>query len=141
MAKERGTKVLLKVGDGASPEVFSTLAGQQDTRMAGASAPIDVGDKVGSDWGATLGGLKSMTVTATGVANWPDTTGLDALREAWEAGTDVNCRIVLNSAGAHYEGPFQITQFDVGGTKDGATEYSITVANNGTPVYAATEPA
>tara|TARA_R100001244_G_scaffold2541_10_gene3993 strand:- start:80 stop:505 length:426 start_codon:yes stop_codon:yes gene_type:complete len=141
VAKERGTKVLLKIGDGASPEVFSTLAGQQDTRMAGASNPIDVGAKEDGDWGATLGGIKNMTVTATGIANWPDTTGLEAIRVAWQAGTDINCRVVLSAAGQNYVGPFQVTQFDVGGTHTGATEYSITVVNNGAPTYAATEPA
>lgn len=141
MAKERGTKVLLKVGDGSSPETFTILAGQRDTRMAGASNPIDIGDKLDADWGATMGGIKNMTITVSGIADWPDTDGLDAIRQAWVSGEDINCRIVLNAAGENYEGAFQVTQFEIGGSYQGATEYSITLANNGAPTYAATEPA
>lgn len=141
MAKERGTKVLLKVGDGSSPETFTTLGGQRDTRMAGAANPIDVGDKLDADWGSTMGGIKNMTITVSGIADWPDTDGLDAIRQAWVSGEDINCRIVLNAAGENYEGAFQVTQFEIGGSYQGATEYSITLANNGAPTYAATEPA
>ena len=138
MSKESGVKVLLRVGDGATPtEAFTALAGQRDTRMSGSGSPIDVSDKTTGGWGSTISGTRNMTVTATGVANWPDTTGLDRLRGVWESGGTVNCELILNDAGHKYGGAFSVTQFDVGGGHDGATEYSITLQNSGQPTYTA----
>ena len=138
MANEPGTKVLLKVGDGGTPtELFNSLAGQQDTEMSGEATTDDITDKDNAGWGGTLNVLRNMTVTASGKAKWPDTTGLDALRTAWEAGSDVNCEVVLNAAGSKYSGAFQVSSFNVSGSHAGATSYSVTLQNNGTVTYAA----
>ena len=141
MGKESGVKVLLKVGDGATGttpgEVFTTLAGQKDTRMSGSGNPVDTSDKTTGGWGSSISGTRNMTVTATGLAVWPDMAGIDRLRSVWEGGETVNCELILNEAGAKYTGAFAITQFDVGGSNDGATEYSITLQNSGQPTYVA----
>ncbi|MFD2206637.1 phage tail tube protein [Kiloniella antarctica] len=135
MAKESGVKVILKVGDAADPEVFTDLKGQKDTRMSGAGNAIDVSDKTTGGWGSTLAGTRNMTVTASGLVVWPDTTGIDVLRGHWEAGTTVNCELVLNDNGDKYSGAFSITQLDIGGASDGATEYSVTLQNAGQPTH------
>ena len=138
MSKESGINVLLKVGDGVTPtEVFTELAGQKDTRMSGAGNPIDSSDKTTGGWGTTMSGTRNMTVTASGIAVWPDTTGIERLRTQWEAGATVNCELILNAQGDKYAGAFSITQFDVGGGHDGATEYSFTLQNSGQPTFTA----
>ncbi|KKJ75446.1 hypothetical protein WH95_18570 [Kiloniella litopenaei] len=135
MAKESGVKVILKVGDGADPEAFNDLSGQKDTRMSGAANAVDVSDKTTGGWGSTLPGTRNMTVTSSGFAVWPDTNGLQILRAHWEAGTNVNCELILNDSGNKYAGAFSITQLDIGGANDGATEYSVTLQNAGQPTY------
>lgn len=131
MGKESGKKVLVKVGDGADPEVFTAIAGQKDGRLALAASPVDVSDKTTDGWGSTITGTKNATVTVSGVANWPDTNGINRIQAAFEADEAINCEFVYNTAGDKYSGPMSITQFEVGGANDGATEYSITLQNAG----------
>jgi predicted secreted protein len=137
MAKEAGRFVLLQVSTG-SPTGFVTVAGQQSTEFSGGTQTDDTTDKSAQGWGSTLNVLRNATVNAQGKANWPDLTGLDLIRAAWEAGSDIECKLLLNSSGAHYRGFFQVTQFNVSGTHSNATEYSLALANNGALTYSAT---
>lgn len=137
MAKESGVKVLLQVSDGGSPTSFATVAGQQSTEFVGDSETDDITDKAQAGWGSTLNVLRRGTVNCSGKADWPDTTGLDLVRTAWEGGTDLEGKLILNAAGAHYRGNFQVTSFNISGAQNNATEYSFTLANNGELTYAA----
>lgn len=137
MAKEAGVNVLLQVSDGNSPISYVTVAGQQSTEFVGDTETDDITDKGQQGWGATLNVLRNSTVNAQGKADWPDTTGLEVIRQAWEAGSDVPAKLILNAAGANYTGLFQVTQYNVSGAQNNATEYTISLANNGTLTYAA----
>ncbi len=136
MAKESGVHVLLAVSEG-SPISYVTVAGQQNTEFVGETETDDVTDKSQQGWGATLNVLRRATVTCQGKADWPDSSGLDAVRNAWQSGSDLQCRLTLNAAGANYTGLFQVTAFNVSGTQSDATEYGFTLANNGSLVFSA----
>ncbi len=136
MAKEAGTNVLLQVSAG-SPTAFVTVAGQQSTEFVGDSETDDITDKSHSGWGSTLSVLTRGTVNCQGKADWPDTDGLDAIRNAWQTRTDIEGKIILNVAGANYTGFWQVTQFNASGTHTNATEYNFTLANNGPLAYSA----
>ena len=131
MGKEGGKKVILKIGDGGGTEVFTALAGQKDTRLSLQGQPIDVSDKTTNNWGSTLPGTIKASVSVSGYPVWPDTAGWTRLRTIFEAGTTVNCQLILNDTGDYYDGAFSVTGFDIGGENDGATEYSITLENSG----------
>src|SRR5690606_18604940 len=122
MAKERGKNVLVKIGDGGSPEVFTALAGQRNASIQINGNTIDTSDKTSDGWATSLTSLKSLVITCDGIANWPDTNGLDALRVAATADSDddavINARIVLNSSGAYYEATFSISNFQIDGPFD-----------------------
>lgn len=139
MAKEKGTKVLLKVANTGSPTgTFTTLQGQRTGVFAGSSDPIDVSDKTQQGWKSYLPGLKDGTVSVTGFPVWgasPDK--LEELRAAWEADKPIECRLVLNDAGAYFQGFFYVTQYEVSGNHDGATEYSLQLSPDGALTYAA----
>ena len=136
MAKESGINVLLQVSTG-SPTAFVTVAGQQSTEFVGDTETDDITDKGQSGWGSTLNVLRRGTINASGKADWPDTTGIDVIRTAWEGGTDVEAKAILNAAGAHYRGSWQVTSFNISGAQNNATEYSFTLQNNGALTYAA----
>ena len=112
-------------------------AGKQSTEFTGEAETDDVTDKANAGWGATLNVLRRGVITCAGKADWPDTAGLDLVRAAWEGGADIEAKAVLNAAGAHYRGFWQVTGFTVSGTHTGATDYSFTLANNGALAYAA----
>ena len=136
MAKEAGTNVLLQVSAG-SPTEFVTVAGQQSTEFVPGTETDDITDKANTGWGSTLNVLRRGIVNCQGKADWPDTNGLDAIRNAWENGDDIEAKIIFNVAGANYRGFWQITAFNISGTHLNATEYNLTLENNGPLVYAA----
>jgi predicted secreted protein len=138
MAKESGVNVLLQVSDGAgSPTAFVTVAGQQSTEFVGDSETDDVTDKSQAGWGATLNVLRRGTINCSGKADWPDSSGLELVRLAWQGGLDIDGKAILNAAGAHYRGFWQVTSFNISGAQNNATEYSFTLQNNGALTYAA----
>lgn len=138
MAKEPGTKVLLQVSSG-SPTNFVTVAGQQDTEWVPETVTDDVTDKDNTGWGSSLSVLKNGVINCEGVAVWPDTNGLDAIRAAWDTDppADIECKIILNETGANYIGNFQVTSFNISGSHTRATRYSVSLRNNGPLTYAA----
>ena len=84
MAAESGVNVLLKVGDGGSPTLFTTVAGQQNTTFDGTTETADITDKANAGWGSTISTLIRGTIQCSGVAVWPDTAGLDQVRTSWQ---------------------------------------------------------
>jgi TP901-1 family phage major tail protein len=141
MAKERGKNVLLKVDTGVSPTVFQSLAGQRGCTISINGSTIDTSDKTSEGWATALASLKTLEIQCSGIANWPDTNGLDKIREAATAAADddavILARAVLNSAGAYYECTFAISNLEIDGPHDGATSYSFTLVNTVAPTYSA----
>jgi TP901-1 family phage major tail protein len=139
--KERGKNVLVKLEGLGSPSVFTALAGQRGATLQINGNTIDTSDKTSEGWGTALAGLKTMTIPCNGIAEWPDTDGLDVLRQAATSNTDdgsiIRARIVLNSAGAYYEALFAITNLEIDGPHDDATSYSFTLVNTNVPTYSA----
>ena len=71
MGKESGVNVLFKISnDGGT--TYNSVAGQSDTQMSGAGNPVDVADKTTGGWGATIQGTRSVTVSLSGFATWPE---------------------------------------------------------------------
>ena len=135
MTKESAKNCIFHVSsDGTT---FGAVEGQNDTQFSGSGSPIDVSDKTSDGWGSTIQGLKSATVSLSGVCNWGSDTYYQILRDAWENQTEIDGRVIFNAAGNHYEGKWSVTQFDCGGSHDGATEFSFTLQNAGALTYAA----
>ena len=112
MPGQLGRSLLLKLGDGASPEVFTTVAGLQDTTIALNDVAVDVTSKDSAGIRQLLAGkiLQSMIVSASGVSE--DSAIMNTLRDVAQAGTHSNYQLVIPgtpSAGGTYEGAFRIT--------------------------------
>lgn len=139
--KERGKNVLLKVDTGVSPTVFAALAGQKTCTLSINGSEIDTSDKTTDGWATSLAGLNKMTVDVSGVAVWPDSSGLELIRAAASADADADkiiaARAVLNAAGAYYQANWVITNFSIEGPFDGVTSYSFTMSITEAPTYAA----
>ena len=65
MAVQKGASLVVKIGNGASPEVFTTVAGLQDTSISINQETVDVTNKDSSRVRTLLaqGGVKSFTIT------------------------------------------------------------------------------
>ncbi|QEX18494.1 hypothetical protein FRZ44_38010 [Hypericibacter terrae] len=137
MGKEVGRKVLVKIGDGGGSEVFTTLAGQKDATLTMQAGEIDMSDKASGVWGETVSGDLSMSVQVSGNCNWPDTTGLKRVMDAFVVPEQINAQLILNDTGDYWQAAFAITQCNIAGPKDNPTSYDITLKAAAQPVFTA----
>lgn len=138
MVAQLGRSLLLKRGDGASPEVFTTIGGARDTSITINEQEVDVTCKDDSGIKQLLAGniLQSMSVSGTGV--FKDGAEFNAFRDSAIAGTNLNYQIVIpgtSLAGGTYEGAFRITSFEESGAHDGESQYSFSMESAGTIAF------
>ena len=129
-------KLILKIGDGASPEVFTKIAALRDTTITETQATVETTNKDSAGNRTLLDDktLLSMSVSGTGV--FTDDATVAAVRTAFRAGTLNNFEIDVVStdattAGEVLTGAFQITQFEVAGANASEVNYSITLESSG----------
>ena len=137
MTAQKGKDLLIKIGDGADPEVFTTVAGLRATTLAFNAQAIDVTNADSADqWRELLagGGVKSAGVTGSGV--FKDAASDAALRSAFFAQATGNFQLVIPSFGT-ITGPFKITALQYDGPYDGELKISLSLASAGALVFAA----
>ena len=130
MTAQRGKDLLIKIGDGASPETFTAVAGLKATSLAFNATTVDVTNADSTDlWRELLNtGVKSAAVTGSGV--FRDQASDAALRNAFFNQTLANWQIVIPSFGI-VVGPFKLTQLHYEGPYDGEVKISLTLASAG----------
>lgn len=131
MSAQKGKDLLVKIGDGASPEVFTTVAGLRATQLAFNSTHVDVTNADSADqWRELLtgGGIKSATVTGSGV--FKDAASDTALRTAFFDQAAGNYQLVIPSFGT-ITGPFKIASLQYDGPYDGEVKVSLSLASAG----------
>ena len=67
MAAQKGSALLLKIGDGASPEAFTTIGGLRSTSITQNDEAVDITNKDSSAVRALLanGGVQSTSISVT----------------------------------------------------------------------------
>lgn len=119
-------------------EGFDLLLGQSTTNYSKSAAQIDFGDKTSGNFSPQGAGSVTMEVSVEGKVEFTtDGThgGWTALNNAVDAGTQPNCRLVINSALDSYYGPFSISSQDGGGGKDDPNAYTFSLSVAARPVY------
>jgi TP901-1 family phage major tail protein len=103
-----GRNLLVKIGDGGSPENFATVAGLRATTLAFNAQSIDITDNTSTGmWRELLaGGIKSATISGNGV--FKDAGSDETLRQAFFDQACPDFQIVIPGFGA-VTGPFKIT--------------------------------
>jgi TP901-1 family phage major tail protein len=136
MTAQRGRDLLIKIGDGGSPESFSSVAGLRATSLAFNAQAVDVtnADSAGM-WRELLeGGVKSASLSGSGV--FKDAASDAALCQAFFDGTTANYQVVVPGFGI-VEGPFRITQLQYDGPHDGEVKVSLALASAGALAFTA----
>ena len=136
MTAQRGKDLLIKIGDGALPENFTTVAGLKSTGLAFNATTIDVTNADSADmWRELLAaGVKSATVTGSGV--FRDQASDLTLRTAFFNQTLANWQIVIPSFGI-VAGPFKLTQLHYDGPYDGEVKITLSLASAGALTFTA----
>jgi predicted secreted protein len=140
----RGVKLLLKVGNGATPEVFNTFCsinaarGITFTSATNEFPAIDCDDPEKVAWLLREKASLSAAVTGAGTLNTPDVAAFFA----WQVSPDSkNCQVVVDvpaaDGGVVFEGAFHETDFEITGDLGAVQQCSITLASDGEVTLAA----
>jgi TP901-1 family phage major tail protein len=137
LAAQKGKLVLLKADlTGASPQVFTTLAGLRTTSWTINGEDVDVTTKDDNGWQQRLAGagVRSLSVSAGGV--FQDTAGEETVRQ-WAFNQSINLFEITFENGDRLECAFQISNYERTGDHDGAETYALTLDSHSTPIYVA----
>lgn len=124
MAVQKGSALLVKVGDGASPEVFTTVAGLRDTSISINAETIDVTNKDSSRVRTLLAdaGIKSFSISGSGV--FTDSASEQTILTNFSASTFSNYQFIVPDYNT-FTGAFQVTSIEYAGSYNGEVTYSM----------------
>jgi TP901-1 family phage major tail protein len=134
MGAEKGSAFLLKIGNGAEPPVFATVAGMRTTQMSVNGEAVNVTHKDSGGWRELLSGagVRSVSVAASGIFTGSaaeirvKTNALSGLVDDYELSFE---------SGERLRGRFLVTRLDYSGDYNGERNYALSLESSG-PVAA-----
>ena len=135
MAAQKGSALLMKIGDGASPEAFTTIGGMRSTSISLNDEMVDITNKDSSRARTLLaqGGVNSMTVSGSGV--FTDSASETTLRGKFDSATLSNYQFLVPDFGT-YTGSFMLTTLEYSGEYNDSVQYSFTFESAGAITFA-----
>lgn len=143
----KGSQLLVQIGDGADPEVFThpcTINADREFALETTfndETQIDCDDPEAAAWLERTPDTKAGTITGAGRLHTPDYL---EWFEWWDSGEPKNCRVKLNVAavdgGVTVSGQFVLGTLAMSGARGGGMEGSVTLLSHG-PLTAAANPA
>jgi TP901-1 family phage major tail protein len=135
MTAQRGSQMLLKVGDGGAPETFQTIGGMRARTFALNAAAVDVTHAESGGWRELLSdaGVRQASISGAGV--FLAGALAEEIRALFFAGSVRNWRIAIPGFGV-ISGPFLIGNLDYSARSDGEVEFSIALESAGPLAFA-----
>lgn len=131
MSGQAGRDVLIRLGDGASPEGFVTVAGIR-TKTFSLKAPA--ADATAADspegWREMIAGAGVKTVSVKGAGVFKDAASDARMRQVFFDGEAVNTELVVPDFGI-LSGAFIVDELKYGGAHDGEATMEITLESAG----------
>lgn len=140
MAKQKGRTLLIKMGDGAGPEVFTTLCGLTTKTLTINNSEVDVTsadcDAPGGPlWTEVLDGVKRISVAGNGFFKDHANEAL-ATTVAMSGNPIANFEIIVPQLGT-FAGAFFLGTMEYGGEQEGGVTYSLALASTGPVTFTA----
>ncbi|HXI86172.1 MAG TPA: phage major tail protein, TP901-1 family [Parvularculaceae bacterium] len=131
MTAQRGKDLLLKIGDGGAPEVFTTIAGLRTRTLSLNAQAVDIthSDSVGG-WRELLAGAGVRQASVSGAGVFLNDTAATAVRTAFFNAVIQNWQIVIPGFGT-IEGPFLVANLDYAGDHAGEATVSLSLDSAG----------
>lgn len=140
MAKQKGRLLLIKIGDGAGTEAFTTLCGLKSKTLTINNSEIDVTtadctDPDGVMWTEVLGGVKRIAVSGNGYfKDEVNETRMNTV--AMSADPIANFQIIVPAFGT-FAGAFFVSSVEYGGEQEDGVTYSLSLASTGAVTFTA----
>jgi TP901-1 family phage major tail protein len=131
MAAQKGKDLLIKLGDGGGPEVFTAIAGLRTTSLGFNAQTIDITNADSANmWRELLAnaGVRQASVSGSGV--FKDAASDATVRSIFFNQDLKNWKIVVPDFG-EIAGAFAVTALQYEGTYDGEVRMSLTLASAG----------
>lgn len=131
MPAQKGRLILLSIGDGASPEVFTDIAGLRSKTLTINNETVDITTSDEAPWRLLLGdtGLRSLSVSGSGV--FQDDVAINSVEDLALNGLLNNFQMSFENNDV-FEGAFQVTSFEYGGEHTAEQTFSISLESSGT---------
>ena len=136
MAAQKGSAMLMKVGNGASPEVFTTIAGLRSTSLTVNNESVDVTNKDSSGKRTYLAGAGVQSVSVSGSGVFTDGASETTIKTNALADTIDNYQFLVPDFGT-FTGAFQVTSLEYAGEFNGEVTYSMSFESGGAITFAA----
>ena len=135
MTAQKGSAFLLKIGDGALPPAYATVAGLRTTQMSINGDIVVVTSKDSAGWRELLSGAgtRSVSVSAAGIFLGSDAE--NAIRGHALAGTIGDYELSFED-GAKLRGRFLVQRLDYAGDFNGERNYTLQLESSGAVVPA-----
>lgn len=134
MTAQKGSLLLLKVGDGEVSESFATVGGMRTTRFVLNNQLVDATHKESGAWRALLDGAGIRSITISGNGIFTDAASEETMRGLAFANSVNNYQLSFGN-GDVLEGAFQITSYERAGEYDGEENYAVTLESAGEVVF------
>lgn len=133
MPAQKGRLLLIGIGDGATAEAFTNIAGLRSKTLTLNNESVDITTSDEAPWRALLGdtGLRSMSVSGSGV--FQDDAAINAIEDLVMSGLLNNFEITFENSDV-FAGAFQVTSFEYGGEHTAEQTYSMSLESSGTMV-------
>ena len=130
MTAQKGSAFLLKIGDGASPLGYATVAGLRTTQMSINGDTVVVTHKESGGWRDLLSGAgtRSVSVSASGI--FLGSEAESAIRAHALAGTLDDYELSFEG-GEKMRGRFLVQRLDYAGDFNGERNYSLQLESSG----------
>ena len=132
---QKGSALLMKIGDAASPEVFTTIGGMRSTSLTMNDEMVDVTNKDSTNARTILaqGGVNSISVSGSGV--FTDSASEATLKGKFNVSALTNYQFLVPDFGT-FTGTFMLTTLEYGGEYNGEVTYSFTFESSGAITFA-----
>lgn len=135
----RGTKLLIQVGDGASPEVFAHPCVINTERSFGLAAETaefqtyDCDNPEGMSWAQREKTVLSADISGAGRLHAADIKAYDTwFRSKDPKNVRINIDTAKTNGGGYWQGSYHLTGFEItGGDKSSVIEVSLTLQSTG----------
>tara|TARA_R110000824_G_scaffold37643_1_gene115720 strand:+ start:2850 stop:3263 length:414 start_codon:yes stop_codon:yes gene_type:complete len=135
MAAQKGSAMLMKTGNGASPEVFTTIGGLRSTSLSINNESVDVTTKDSSGKRNLLAAAGIQTISVSGSGIFTDVASETTIKTNVLADTVNNYQFLVPDFGT-FTGAFQATSLEYAGEYNGEVTYSMSFESAGTITFA-----
>ena len=137
MAAQAGKDILLKIGDGGSPESFVSVAGLRARTISLNAKTIDATDSDSAGrWRELLAGAGVRSVAVAGSGVFRDAESDAAVRQSFFEQSARTWRLVVPDFG-QLEGPFLVAALEYAGEHDGEAAFALSLASAGAVSFTA----